>query len=151
MSSMSGYITYIQYTAGTNKGQTAQGDVFNNPFHLGTYDKEGNPKDLDRNYTGAVVVENVEAGEFKPAWGPVFQGKVEFSDDNGVTWTEIELDPETGTAEAPADGKIKYVYDNIVIPQNDLPIVNAEMKSIPLVARARRVAIYYSQIAAFQA
>lgn len=39
----------------------------------------------------------------------------------------------------------------MVIPQNDLPIVNAEMKSISLIAKARRVAIYYSQIAAYQA
>lgn len=31
--------------------------------------------------------------------------------------------------------------DNIVIPQNDLPLVNVEMARIPLVAKARRVAI----------
>ena len=42
---------------------------------------------------------------------------------------------------------VRYL-DNIVIPQNDLPIVNVEMANIPLVAKARRVAIYYSQIAA---
>jgi len=41
--------------------------------------------------------------------------------------------------------------DNVVIPQNDLPIVNAEMKMMPLMAKARRVAVYYSQIAAYQA
>ncbi len=46
---------------------------------------------------------------------------------------------------------MQHNLDNVVIPQNDLPIVNAEMKSISLVAKARRVAIYYSQIAAFQA
>ena len=38
-----------------------------------------------------------------------------------------------------------------MIPQNDLPIINAEIKAIPLIAKARRIAIYYSQIAAFQA
>lgn len=37
------------------------------------------------------------------------------------------------------------------IPQNDLPIVNAKLQNITLAARARRVAIYYSQMAAFQA
>ena len=47
-----------------------------------------------------------------------------------------------------ADDKIYYVYDNIVIPQNDLPTLKAEMKSIPLIAKARRIAVYYSQIAA---
>ena len=44
-----------------------------------------------------------------------------------------------------------YVYDNIVIPQNDIPLISAEMASMPLLAKARRVAVYYSQIAAFQA
>ena len=47
--------------------------------------------------------------------------------------------------------KVAYIYNNVKIPQNDLPIVNAEMKSIPLIAKARRIAIYYSQMAAFQA
>lgn len=46
---------------------------------------------------------------------------------------------------------MQHNLDNVVIPQNDLPIVNAEMKSISLIAKARRVAIYYSQIAAYQA
>ena len=46
---------------------------------------------------------------------------------------------------------VNYAYDNVVIPQNDLPIINAEIKAIPLIAKARRIAIYYSQIAAFQA
>ena len=42
---------------------------------------------------------------------------------------------------------VRYL-DNVIIPQNDLPIVNVEMARIPLVAKPRRVAIYYSQIAA---
>lgn len=41
--------------------------------------------------------------------------------------------------------------NNVVIPQNDLPILNAQIKALPLIAKARRIAIYYSQIAAFQA
>lgn len=39
----------------------------------------------------------------------------------------------------------------MVIPQNDLPILNVEMKGISLQATARRIAIYYSQMAAYQA
>lgn len=41
--------------------------------------------------------------------------------------------------------------DNVVIPQDDLPILSAHLESIHLQARARRIAIYFSQIAAFQA
>ena len=43
------------------------------------------------------------------------------------------------------------LLNNVVVPQNDLPILNAEMDAIPLIAKARRIAIYYSQISAFQA
>lgn len=47
--------------------------------------------------------------------------------------------------------KVAYVYDNIVIPQAKLPQIKADMKGITLEARARRIAVTYSQIAAFQA
>jgi len=46
---------------------------------------------------------------------------------------------------------IGYQYDNVVIPQTDIPHLNAEMAEITLAAHARRIAIYYSQIANFQA
>ena len=48
MSSMAGYVNYIQYTAGSNKGETAQGDVLNSPFGLGK---------VDANYSSDRVVE----------------------------------------------------------------------------------------------
>lgn len=47
--------------------------------------------------------------------------------------------------------RIGYVYNNVVVPQNDLPLLNAKMESIALTAHARRIAISYSQMAAFQA
>jgi hypothetical protein len=151
MSSISGYINYIQYTAGSNKGNTAKGDVLNNPFRLGK---------VDTDYTSERVVETL-AEDLKLSWTPVAQVvKVD-----GVALTEEEIASivvaEDGTIKA-AEGKtlpaqikkgakVAYIYDNVVIPQNDLPIVNAEIKSLPLVAKARRIAIYYSQIAAYQA
>ena len=46
---------------------------------------------------------------------------------------------------------IKYNYNNIAIPQNDLPTITAQMKGIALEAKARRIAVFYSQLAAFQA
>ena len=139
MSSMSGYITYIEYVAGSKKGQTENGDLFNNPFKLG---------DVDANYTSQAVVENVEAGDFVPAWTPVVDNKVTFVAADG---TETEMDLVDGKVNIAEPGRVKYQYDNIVIPQNDLPMLRAEMKSIPLIAKARRIAVYYSQIAAFQA
>ena len=158
MSSMSGYITYVEYTAGSNKGETAQGDVFNSPFGLGK---------VDPNYTADRVVETTKAVQedskvvAQLAWTPVMvdkagklvQGKIL----KGVTEVTAYTATKDGKIEftsgvsAEDEIKVAYVYDNVVIPQNDLPIINAQIKNIPLIAKARRVAVYYSQIAAFQA
>ena len=158
MSSMSGYITYVEYTAGSNKGETAQGDVFNSPFGLGK---------VDPNYTADRVVETTKAVQADSkvvaqlAWTPVMvddagklvQGKIlkgvtEVTEYKATKDGKIEF---TSGVSADDEIKVAYVYDNVVIPQNDLPIVNAQIKNIPLIAKARRVAVYYSQIAAFQA
>ena len=157
----------VQYTAGSNKGETRQGDVFNNPFKLG---------DVDVNYTAARVVESFTGADsaVTASWFPVYDGPateakpritsivtsggtaVAVADDASVTvgadGKTLTLSNGTGTSIGATDTvKVAYVYDNIVIPQNDLPIINAEVKSIPLLAKARRIAVYYSQIAAYQA
>lgn len=153
MTSFSGYITYVQYTAGSNKGNTKQGDVLNDPFRLGKVDKD---------YTSDTVVESFvgdgTAKAFKVMWGPIVTTSVKVLVNGaekvvGTDYTVAEDGTVTFTTAPAADDQIRigYVYDNIVIPQNDLPIVNAEIKSIALVAKARRVAVYYSQIAAYQA
>ena len=154
MTSFSGYITYVQYTAGSNKGNTKKGDVLNDPFRLGKVDKD---------YTSDTVVESFvgdgTAKPFKVMWGPIVTTsvKVLVNDAEKVVGTDYTVDENgtitfVGTAPAASDQiSIGYVYDNIVIPQNDLPIVNAKIESIALVAKARRVAVYYSQIAAYQA
>ena len=149
MASMSGFITYVKYTAGSNKGDTKQGAVFNEPFKLGA---------VDTNYTSSAVVESVEVAsseglEVTLAWTPVVAdafgaGKTvkHIATNGAVTFLPVVA----GKVTVPSTGKIAYMYDNVVVPQNDLPIVNAKMEYISLVAKARRVAIYYSQIAAFQ-
>ena len=202
MSSMAGYVNYIEYTVGSNKGASAQGDVLNSPFGLGK---------VDPTYTSsAVAVEGKLGAALKAAWTPVVPGTVDITvagvryvdngkgafvevadgssisrrtvmvekvegkfegtdpvvetvvtDSNGtvvaaVAADALKVDYKTGAIEgsviqAGAEYAMKYSYNNVVIPQNDLPIINAEMKAIPLVAKARRIAIYYSQIAAFQA
>ena len=158
MSSMSGYITYVEYTAGSNKGETARGDVFNSPFGLGK---------VDPNYTADRVVETTKAVQESSkvvaqlAWTPVMvddagklvQGKI-LKGVTEVTEYTVTKDGKiefTSGVNANDEIKVAYVYDNVVIPQNDLPIINAQIKNIPLIAKARRVAVYYSQIAAFQA
>ena len=157
MSSMSGYVNYIEYVAGTNKGATAQGDVFNSPFALGDFDKDGNVKTTDADYTAARVVE-VLTDDLTLSWTPVARivkvDNVALTAEQAAKITVDEngkITDGNDTQIIKAGAKVAYIYDNVVIPQNDLPILNAKMSMIPVVAKARRIAIYYSQIAAFQA
>lgn len=152
MTSMTGYITYLEITAGSNKSPKAQGDVLNSPFFLG---------DAQQGYTSNAVVENFTGDgsnkEFTVAWTPLVSvGSVSV---NGVAVADTDYTVDTAAGKvtftnapaASAEVKIAYIYDNVYIPQNDLPIVSARLNSIALAAKARRVAIYYSQMAAFQA
>lgn len=161
MTSMSGYVTYLEITKGSNKGESKQGDLINNPFQYGK---------TDVNYTGNFVAETTKAVQDDTkvvahlAWSPVMvtaEGKlanggkiVKVADGSEITDYTVTKDglvTITRGAEAEDDIKVAYVYDNIYIPQNDLPIITAQMKPLALAAKARRVAIYYSQMAAFQA
>ena len=153
MTSMAGYISYLKFVKGTNKGESKRGDLVADPFKLGN---------VDVNYTSSLVVEEVEAGEdVQLAWAPVFAGgKDEFGRDfspsvvghpDAVVTVKDAAKGIVSITGVAGKVKIRYAYDNVVIPQNDLPILNAEMANIALVAKARRIAVYYSQLAAFQA
>lgn len=155
MSSMTGYIQYLKFTAGSNKGGIGQTTLFNDPFALAPM------TDARIDYTSRFVSDLVklENGEGFLAWTPIAKdenGKFIASLVGAESGAEIEvLDGETGkirvTGSSAEVVKVKYVYDNVRIPQNDLPIYNAHMEGIGLEAHARRIAIYYSQMAAFQA
>lgn len=172
MSSMSGYVSYVKFCAGVDKGDIAEGDVFNDAFRLGK---------VDEKYTSARVVETAAGTELELAWTPAVKktfktitvaGKeVEFDDrkqysneelatvaykdvkimkaaGGDAVYANITGDKVTGLAEG---DRVAYVYDNVIIPQKNLPLLVAKMDAIPLIAKARRIAIYYSQMAAFQA
>lgn len=157
MKSRTGYIQYLQFTAGSNKGGVKQGDVLNDVFRL------GDMTDSRVNYSAATVTLPVaeDATEAAIAWTPVIKSARKIND--VVTEAEVWGIKADGTAEALTivDGKVTftageytqvtYQYDNIVIPQNDIPQVTAHMEGIELTAKARRLGIYYSQMAAFQA
>ncbi len=137
----------MQFKAGSNKGGVAQNDLFNDPFRLGDMNESR------QNYTAAHVVETAASGAttFTPAWTPVVGGKVTGIKADG---TEVVIELVSGsvpTYEANLYSKFKYQYDNVVIPQTDVPQLTASLEGIELAAKARRVGIYYSQLAAFQA
>ena len=147
MSSMSGYVSYVKFCAGVDKGDIAEGDVFNDAFRLGK---------VDEKYTADRVVETVGAdGKFTPAWTPIVKGAFGEGKDvkvvkkaGGEEFKEFTGEEITGLVEG---DRVAYVYDNVVIPQKNLPLLVAKMDAIPLIAKTRRIAIYYSQMAAFQA
>ena len=141
LKSRTGYIQYLKFVAGSNKGGVKQGDLFNDVFALGAMTDER------MNYTGANVVESIgsEAVSFTPAWTPVI-GKVEVHKVADDTWEALPESFVAGTYD-----KARYVYDNVKIPQNDIPQFTATLEGMELSAKARRIGIYYSQMAAFQA
>src|SRR5574344_1243143 len=65
MSSVSGYVTYLKFTAGTTKGSVDDGDVFSDIHGLGTLD-EGRI-----NYTSASVVEAFTGDGTETQFGPL--------------------------------------------------------------------------------
>ena len=146
MSSMYGNVAYIKYVKGTTKGdKSKQGDMTNSVWALG---------DVDKDYTGDLVVETVSTGQTEPMFKPVVAKAFasEEDSDGEVTFYTYKLADGTLTNEFPAAGtKVAYKYDNIVIPQETLPTLKAELQNIGLEAHARRIAVFYSQMAAFQA
>lgn len=149
MTSRAGFVTYIDFVAGSKKGLVEQGDVFNSGLKgLGKMDA------ARMAYTSNKVVEDAVA-DATTAWKPVVK-----KDKDGTEF-EVEIYGGQGTdgeaiwtpamvAGVHAGDKIRYEYDNVVIPQEDLPILNAVTRDIPIAAKTRRIAIYYSQIAAFE-
>lgn len=136
---MYGNVAYIKYVKGTTKGESAEGDLVNSVYKLGN---------VDVNYTGQAVVETLDeaiTNVSSLAFGPVKK----LWKQSGADWVEVAI-AEDGTIDS-TTGKVKYFYDNVIIPQETLPTLKAELANIGLEAKARRIAVYYSQMAAFQA
>lgn len=158
MTSITGYVTYLKYSSGIKKGDLKQGEMFNSAYRYGKM----TPERID--YTSDRVTEEITVGadgKIAFAWTPV-NHDIPVKVHNGVGWVIVDqdVDEETGeklgTYTAPEGAKrVAYAYDNVVIPQevtpNSLATLTASMEHIQLHAHARRIAIYYSQIAAFQA
>lgn len=116
-------------------------------------------------YTGQAIVEKVASGEnattLSLAWAPVRKGF--FKDENGAlhdvkivsngatTYANVA---DNGTVTVPSssvESVVTYVYDNAYIPATQLPTMVGRMAAVALQAKVRRIAVYYSQLAAFQA
>ncbi len=158
MSSMSGFITYIKYTAGTTKGQTTAGTELNSPFKLGAVDPDYTSSRVVETYTGdgtrvafALAWSAAILADGKLAGGKVLVDGTEVTAYSAATSDGVTTVTFTTAPAATKEVRIAYVYDNEIVPQNDLPTVTASMENISLFAKARRIAVYYSQLAQFQA
>jgi hypothetical protein len=151
---------------GVNKGGVTKGQLVNAHHRFGTMDENRVNYTYDRvvepitfatttvvdEETGEETVENTKEIVF--AWTPVVPTsvKVLVGNEYKVLTANAEgkfIAPEGAT-------KVAYEYDNVVIPQvgngtDSIPTLTANMTHIQLHAHARRIAVYYSQIAAFQA
>lgn len=149
MTSISGYVTYLRYTAGVTKGGVNEDQMFGSVYRHGDMTPER------VNYTSERVVEDIvtdEDGNIIFAWTPVAPDSVKVLVNNAYQ----ALEAVDGKFAAPEGAtKVAYIYDNVVIPQQSkptsIPTLKAAMDAIDLHAHARRIAVYYSQIAAFQA
>ena len=151
MSSFSGYLTYLQYGLGEVKGAAGGVDADGN-LNTVTQDPfvwSAMTEDRAR-YTGEAVVETITtAGQV--SWTPVVDAngektnKVEKYNSTGSKWEE------TAISDLAVGDKVRYHYDNQVVPQAKLPTMVGKMKGIALQARARRIAVNYSQFASFVA
>lgn len=160
MTSWSGYVTYMDYSTGVKKGETPAGKTLNGLFGFGDFNN-------DRvNYSGTAITETVKVT--KGATNVPVEWKIASVVAVKLDGTEIKTTDTTPTYTINDDGKgitlssavtgdpestvsILYTYDNVIIPQDKIPTVVGKMNGVSLQAKARRLAIHYSQFAAFQA
>ncbi len=205
MTSFTGFVTYLRYVAGTQKGGVSVGDMFNSVYSLGEMTEDrmrytssavadeftGLTKAADQSvkleWTPVASVKKIVVTNKDGVVGYVPVDKLKFDSPvtdatstiqaqhnrpgmTGLTTdgaAKIDLSTiykdEAGTVEdegnftdlTGATVKVLYIYNNVEIPQKveptSLPTLKAQMTAISLRAHARRIAIYYSQISAFQA
>jgi len=146
MTSEYGTVRYLKFVAGVAKGGVTAGQEFNTAFKLGTMN-------ADRvNYTGSDIVETVTGSETNIsalAFGDkLIAGSLYANNGASGAWQAITVGAD-GAITLTGATKVKYQYDNVVIPQGTIPTIKAEFDTINLVAKARRIAIYYSTLAQY--
>lgn len=103
---------------------------------------------VNRTITLSADAAKVDGGSVK--YGTTRDDK--FNVSNAVSGTVAgEISFPASALDSSSTMDITYEYANEYVPANDVPLLNAEMDAISLTAKPRRIAIYYSQLAAFQA
>lgn len=133
----------------TNYFDDGKGHIYQGAFASRVFTAEGKDEDgRVEGRAGRFVVDPGTATQVgtitygfahaKSVTGPIYDKETKAV----ITFTTVPTDKNVA---------IKYTYNNMAIMQDDIPMVTAVQKGIYLMAKARRVAINYSQMAAFQA
>jgi len=175
MQAITGYLTYMQYALGEPKGG-AGGELEDAPFTsaMSKYDQSawnvnniinspfvglGKMTEERMNYSSQRVVETLDelqvccdgTKKLKLSWAPVISAENMSVLDSEGNPTPVEVDKDGVIVSGAQKGdKIRYIYDNVYIPQEKLPSIVARMSGIALTAKARKLAIEYDTLAAFQ-
>lgn len=146
MTSEYGTVRYLKFVAGVAKGGVVENQEFNTAFKLGTMDENR------VNYTGNDIVETVKGSETNVsalAFGDkLIAGSLYANNGTDGAWEAVTVGTD-GAITLTGATKVKYQYDNVVIPQSKIPTIKAAFDTINLVAKARRIAIYYSTLAQY--
>lgn len=153
-----GYIFYMQYTAGSTKGELTKGDVLMDPFQVASQSE----------YTSNVVTvgdvkENVE--KVVNLWAPVkaiyINGVPIPNNATGnvvvdgktvavtVTITEVQLKLKVTSLGGHIDDLVAtYEYDNVYVP-TEVPLLTPNIVRIPIAARYRTIKTTHAFQAAY--
>lgn len=164
MTSYSGAVAYLEYQSRTTKGGIqgggrgmAEGTKFNGVFAMGDVDESR------INFTSQVIVETA-GSDGSVALTPMAAKK--FFNKEDKKFYDAKITREGADAPIYADvvdgkidglqagDKVAYFSEEFQmehVPAQDIPTIGPVMKSIPLVAQPRRIAVRYDQITAFQA
>lgn len=153
MESKAGMISYLRFVYGSDKGETKEGQMFNNSLYHGK---------TDENYSGATIDgEVIAADQGNLMYAPVMKGSVVAVAEDGTEIAEADLveDYTTGKIKAGFEGAtVKYRYNNEDITPNgvkgvptgvNVPQINLELAQLPVFAQSRKLAAYWGFDAAY--
>ena len=106
-----------------------------------TVDRNGNVTVTTTGYTKGSQVGTVTYGSVRDGSNAVTGLGIQTElapDATGAIRGKITL---TNALGAETNYTLTYIYNNVYVPQNDIPVLNARMESIPLFAHARRIAV----------
>lgn len=165
-----GMINYISYNYGRDKGNAKKDQMFASSLNMGQSDMNYTSSSVDSEVVGAPTGTKIETNL---QWTPVIPGTVYFSivgsdgttitgkdDGNGtITGTGISsatINYTTGAIEVNLssttsdEGVVTYDYNNEDAPIANVPDINLEIKSLPVIAKSRKMKAVYAFDAAYE-